>query len=201
MVIFKNRERLEKVHEKMRWKAVERDDPEELIWISIKGQSMMPFLREGDRVGVVKDVMPDIGDLMVFIRNDDVYIHRCLDIRLTDNLTREYLEKGDRYYDGNWIAESAIIGIVRYLDREGEIRELRTHLMRPLGLGHRQLLHLARYVGVHQRNPGRWRFVMPGLMRRYLNFKARRIFKKMPRRNRSVLIGDNAETIQMEEKA
>jgi hypothetical protein len=69
------------------------------VTILVKGISMAPFLEEGDRVEVVRASPGDLrdGDLAVFLRGDDVVVHRFLAAR-----GGLFLEKGDGQSRGNW---------------------------------------------------------------------------------------------------
>lgn len=69
------------------------------VMIPVKGISMAPFLEEGDRVEVVRATPGDLkaGDLMVFLRGDEVVVHRFLAVR-----GGLFLEKGDSQGRGNW---------------------------------------------------------------------------------------------------
>ena len=187
-MFFRNRERLKALKEQVRWRESERSASSEILWVDVTGRSMVPFLREGDRVGVEVGRMPDIGDILYFHRSGGEYIHRCLEIRLTEEATREYFEKGDGYYGGNWIPEAAVVGTVRYVERGLEIRELRTSRMREYAIAHRRLMKLARVMGLMKPQPARWRYLIPGIYRRYLAWKGKRLFTRMPRRNREILL-------------
>jgi hypothetical protein len=69
------------------------------VTISVKGISMAPFFKEGDRVEVVRAAPGDLkaGDLIVFLRSGEVVIHRFLAVR-----GGLFLEKGDGQGRGNW---------------------------------------------------------------------------------------------------
>ncbi len=188
MVFFRNRRRLKTLKEQVRWRASERPVSPEILWVDVTGRSMVPFLKEGDRVGVELNHMPDIGDIFYFHRASEGYLHRCLDIRLTEEATREYFEKGDAYYGGNWIPEASVVGTVRYVERDLEIRELRTSRMREYAVAHQRLMKLAQLMGLMKTQPARWRYFIPGLYRRYLAWKGKRLFSRMPRRNREILL-------------
>ncbi|HNQ78871.1 MAG TPA: S24/S26 family peptidase [Acidobacteriota bacterium] len=67
--------------------------------IRVSGNSMMPFLEEGDEVEVVaaerKDFSP--GDLIVFDRHGDLIVHRVIKAGKD-----RFLEMGDNQRNGSW---------------------------------------------------------------------------------------------------
>lgn len=79
------------------------------VTITVTGLSMTPFLQEGDRVEAVRASSGDlkVGDLMVFLRGDEVVVHRFLTAR--GDL---FLEKGDGQSRGNWAPWPAVLGRV-----------------------------------------------------------------------------------------
>lgn len=70
---------------------------------------MIPFLEEGDRVEVVRVAPEDLapGDLIVFLRAEEIVVHRFLAAR--DGL---FLEKGDAQGRGNWAPWPTALGRV-----------------------------------------------------------------------------------------
>ena len=79
------------------------------VTIPVKGVSMAPFLEEGDRVEVVRAAPGDLraGDLIVFMRNGEVVVHRFLAAR-----RGLFLEKGDGQGRGNWAPLPEALGRV-----------------------------------------------------------------------------------------
>lgn len=69
------------------------------VTLTVSGASMEPFLLEGDRVDVVSAGPSDMvaGDLLVFLRGDEVIVHRFLAAK-----KGRFLEKGDAQGKGNW---------------------------------------------------------------------------------------------------
>ena len=67
--------------------------------IRVSGNSMLPFLEEGDEVGVVSagkvDFLP--GDLIVFDRRGDLIVHRVIKV-----CEDSFLEMGDNQRNGSW---------------------------------------------------------------------------------------------------
>ncbi len=64
-------------------------------WIPITGNSMLPLLRDGDRVLVAHDRTPiRMGDVIVFWQSNQLIIHRVIRIERTPDTAR-FLTKGD----------------------------------------------------------------------------------------------------------
>ena len=84
--------------------------------IRVSGNSMVPFLEEGDEVEVVaaerKDFRP--GDLIVFDRHGDLIVHRV--IKAGKN---SFLEMGDNQRNGSWWEWQDHLGKVVSLVRRG----------------------------------------------------------------------------------
>jgi signal peptidase I len=59
------------------------------VRINTCGLSMFPLLRTGDSITISPDQNPDIGDIIVFKRNDHMFGHR---------LAKVFEKKGVKYY-------------------------------------------------------------------------------------------------------
>lgn len=86
------------------------------VWVLVRGRSMEPFLREGDRVEAVA-VSPESlkpGDLLVFEKGGEATVHRLLAVR-----GGLFLEKGDGQGTGTWLPWPKTVGRVVALSRGG----------------------------------------------------------------------------------
>ena len=94
------------------------------VTLTVSGISMVPFLLDGDRVDVVSAGPSEMaaGDLLVFLRGEEVVVHRFLAAR-----KGLFLEKGDAQSRGNWAPWPAGFGRAVALWRGGE----RLDLLRP----------------------------------------------------------------------
>lgn len=94
---------------------------EQPITITVRGISMAPFLREGDRVEVARVEPASLkrGDLVVFLRGREVVVHRFLLVR-----GDRFLEKGDSQPLGNWSEWPVAVGRVLALRRDNERTDL-----------------------------------------------------------------------------
>ncbi len=95
------------------------------VTLSVAGLSMWPTLREGDRAEVVlarrEELAP--GDLVVFVREGELAVHRLLAVTST-----EFLEIGDGQGRGNWHPWPGTLGLVVALaaGSGGPARDLRS---------------------------------------------------------------------------
>lgn len=87
------------------------------VSILVRGRSMEPFLREGDRVEAVAVPPGGLrpGDLLVFEKGGEATVHRLLAVR--GDL---FLEKGDGQATGTWLPWPRTVGRVVALWREGQ---------------------------------------------------------------------------------
>jgi len=86
------------------------------VSVLVRGRSMEPFLRDGDRVEAVA-VSPGglrPGDLVVFEKGGEATVHRLLAVR-----GGLFLEKGDGQGTGSWLPWPKTVGRVVALWREG----------------------------------------------------------------------------------
>ncbi len=91
--------------------------------VPVRGGSMRPLLREGDRV-VVRFGAPHrlrFGEVVVFERDGGIVVHRVLARRTVAGVPR-ILERGDAGAAATWIASASIAGVVIGLEREGNDR-------------------------------------------------------------------------------
>jgi hypothetical protein len=91
------------------------------VTLPVGGISMAPFLEEGDRVEVIlagRSVL-DPGDLIVFLRGEEVVIHRLLAAR-----GGRFLEKGDAQARGNWASWPQASGKAVAIWKGGERMDL-----------------------------------------------------------------------------
>lgn len=163
-------------------------DESPIIWVDASGTSMMPIIEPGWKIGIEMNRLPDFGDLMYFRAGQSFLLHRCLDIRLNERDEREYLEKGDALYVANWINESQILGVVRYIDTGEQIYDWFNTRWRSLAQSHIRLARLARRLGYrYPDKTNRFRRLLPSIYREILAWKGRRILRKLPHRSREVL--------------
>ena len=69
------------------------------VCVQVAGHSMVPFLEENDRVWVAS-AKPEgfsIGDIIVFMRDQELVVHRVVALR-----PNRFLEMGDAQERGNW---------------------------------------------------------------------------------------------------
>ena len=94
------------------------------VTVTVRGVSMEPFLKEGDRVEVVLAERSSFGrgDLVLFQRAGEVVVHRFLQER-----EGRFLEKGDGQARGNWAEWPSSPGLVTALWRGAQ----RVDLARP----------------------------------------------------------------------
>ena len=96
--------------------------------ICVSGNSMNPFLKEGDILTVQPIENCDDGSILVFIHdNEQLLVHRLLEKR--DN---KYVCKGDNSFRLEAVSKDKIIGIVVSAHRNGEevkLSSYSTHLI------------------------------------------------------------------------
>jgi signal peptidase I len=100
------------------------------VWMPVKGTSMLPMLRVGDRVKVQRvDGDLQLGDIVVFRQGSELIIHRVLGFRRNQWYTR-----GDNvmHFDPP-ISTDDILGRVSELERRGKHYNLTTRVWRWLG--------------------------------------------------------------------
>lgn len=100
--------------------VLERDLP---VRFSSKGQSMFPFIKDGDRVTVhPKNAPLRLGDIAVFIHPvyEKLAIHRVIKKEL-----RGYIMRGDYTHESDgFVPEKSVIGIVSEVQRRGRKKRL-----------------------------------------------------------------------------
>ncbi len=69
------------------------------VAVEVHGGSMSPFIEEGDKVVVRRASKQDflLGDLVVFMRGEELVVHRIVALR-----PGRFLEMGDAQERGNW---------------------------------------------------------------------------------------------------
>jgi phage repressor protein C with HTH and peptisase S24 domain len=84
--------------------------------VRIHGWSMWPWLCPSDRVDVRSKAQPEIGDIVVVLReNEPPYIHRIVELN-----DQQFLSRGDNVRnDDGWRPREAIAGVVVRLYRLG----------------------------------------------------------------------------------
>lgn len=105
-------------------------------WIPIAGNSMLPLLREGDRVLVAHDCTRiQRGDVIVFWQTNQLIIHRVIQIQRTSD-TICFLTKGDNglSFDPP-VREDQVIGKVLAARRDNREISIDTRMWRWLGYG------------------------------------------------------------------
>lgn len=76
--------------------------------LTVAGTSMLPLIREGEDIPICRKDTYDIGDILVFIyQQDRLIVHRLLDIR-----GDRYFCKGDNSFELEEIGSDQIIGAV-----------------------------------------------------------------------------------------
>ena len=99
------------------------------VWLSdrpvslvVTGGSMEPFLKEGDRVEVVRTSPDELGrgQIIVMRRGTEVVVHRFL-----GGGTHRFLEKGDAQSRGNWWPWPEAIGVATAVIRDEDRLDLR----------------------------------------------------------------------------
>lgn len=135
------------------------------VSVLVRGRSMEPFLREGDRVEAVAATPEEVrpGDLLVFEKGGEVTVHRLLALRRD-----RFLEKGDGQGMGTWLSWPGKVGRVVALCRSERRVDLRLapwpRRMAFLGRIHR-LRHTAGVLSASL--PGSLlRRLLPALLRR-----------------------------------
>ena len=83
--------------------------------IFVQGSSMLPYLQTGDAVFVVTVSKEEIeeGDLIVFKRGNETYVHRAI-IKEKD----KFYEVGDNQILGSWIDLNSPLGKVISIERK-----------------------------------------------------------------------------------
>jgi hypothetical protein len=88
--------------------------------IPVEGTSMMPLLRQGDRVSV-SWIQPDAlrrGDIIAYWNTSRIVVHRLLRIART-TAGMALLECGDRGGPGRWIDTDQLLGRVESVQKKG----------------------------------------------------------------------------------
>lgn len=95
--------------------ALELLERGETIHFTARGQSMKPFVRDGDQVRVDPNERPRVGDLVLLRQGDFGVVHRVV-----ARLGARLLIKGDNLprADG-WFARTDLLGVVTAIQREG----------------------------------------------------------------------------------
>lgn len=93
------------------------------LTLAVAGDSMLPFLREGDRLTVVRARREDLvpGRVVIFRRGAEVVAHRLLAVH-----PDRFLEKGDAQGRGNWWPWPEDMGVAVALQRGEERVDLST---------------------------------------------------------------------------
>jgi signal peptidase I len=78
---------------KVAWELWGQTD--ETHYLPVEGRSMLPLLREGDRVLIAHSRSIRVGDIVVLQSMDELVTHRVLEIRNTNSGERVLLTKGD----------------------------------------------------------------------------------------------------------
>ena len=123
----------------------------------VQGESMAPFLREGDEVTWCRVVPQEIrqGDLITLLGSGGLIVHRALRVRRRQGKL-EVLEKGDAQRIGRWADGAEVIGRANAIKRRGRSYDLGGFFgrctNRLLGLAHLLLDQLVAAKG--GRRPG-----------------------------------------------
>lgn len=84
------------------------------VKITVRGDSMKPFLKDGDEVEVAAVLRDELqpGDLILFVREGTLTVHRFL-----AGGKERFLEKGDAQARGNWHPWPEKLGRVTAINR------------------------------------------------------------------------------------
>jgi signal peptidase I len=105
---------------------------DESHWLPVRGSSMLPLLREGDRILVSHQLSgAKRGDILVFQQGDGLVAHRVVSITRNHRNRRVYRTKGDNctYLDAPLSAAEAL-GLVNVISRDGKEYDLTTMMWR-----------------------------------------------------------------------
>jgi signal peptidase I len=101
---------------------------DELHWLPVRGSSMLPLLRDGDRI-LVSHQLSGVqrGDILVFQQVDGLVAHRVVSITRGPGNRRVYRTKGDNCttFDAPLSAAEAL-GLVDVISRDGKEYDLTT---------------------------------------------------------------------------
>jgi hypothetical protein len=94
--------------------------------ITVGGESMRPFICDGDRASIVRPLRrPRYGDVAAFFKNDQLIVHRVVGWKRPANDCRLVIVRGDSScHSTGTIGPDEIIGIVSHVERNGKKRSL-----------------------------------------------------------------------------
>jgi signal peptidase I len=82
------------------------------ITVKVRGNSMLPLVREGDTVLINRLASPDIGDIVMFFEKDKLILHRVLGLEKNRLFT-----KGDfNLFIDKPVKKAHIIGVACFSD-------------------------------------------------------------------------------------
>jgi SOS-response transcriptional repressor LexA len=88
------------------------------VRINTRGPSMFPLIRTGDCITISPDKNPDIGDIIVFRRNDHMFGHRLVKV-FEKNGLRYYQTRGDSLFGlDEPVTAGQILGKVIRIERD-----------------------------------------------------------------------------------
>ncbi len=82
--------------------------------LKVTGDCMYPLLQEGDEVLIEPDSRIKMGDVIVFLSNGFLQIHRALLVLPNGWI----LQKADRLSNYSWIRKEVVVSQVRFIRRE-----------------------------------------------------------------------------------
>src|SRR4030042_3995951 len=97
-------------------------------WLPVCGTSMLPLLREGDRI-LVSHELSEVqqGDILVFQREEGLVAHRCVRITRRPVEGRIYQTKGDNCANfDSPLSAAEVLGVVNLVSRDGKDYDLTT---------------------------------------------------------------------------
>jgi signal peptidase I len=94
--------------------------------ITVSGESMKPFIRQGDRVVIFRTTKPVLpGHVIAFFNNDQLIVHRVYAVKGDPIGSRLYAVCGDSsVHSHGEINKESVIGRVHYLLRKGNKHSL-----------------------------------------------------------------------------
>jgi signal peptidase I len=97
-------------------------------WLPVCGTSMLPLLREGDRI-LVSHELSEVqqGDILVFQQEEGLVAHRVVRITKNNGERRIYQTKGDNCAKlDSPLSEAEVLGVVNLVSRDGKEYDLTT---------------------------------------------------------------------------
>ena len=98
------------------------------VRINTRGSSMFPLIRTRDKITISPEKNPDIGDIIVFKRNDQMVCHRLVKVFERDG-ARYFQTRGDTHFSlDEPVLAAQILGKVTRIER-GNVSLMRRILL------------------------------------------------------------------------